>query len=79
MTNGHKLLVLMRQMSLKQPDEPKTSKSVQFVILFVVCQEYKHEIMLLHVAFISVYAFVTGFSELVIINMTSRCNNICMH
>lgn len=62
-----------------QPDKPKTSKLVQFVILLVVCQEYKHEIMLPNLAFISVYASVTGFNELVIIDMTGRCNNICMH
>lgn len=44
-----------------------------------VCRKNKHEIMLLNSAFISVYASLADVNELVIVNMTGRCNNICMH
>lgn len=58
---------------------PKLENESNLWFLLVVCQEYKHERMLPNLAFISVYVSVTGFNELVIINMTGRCNNICMH
>lgn len=41
----------------------------------VACRGYKHETALPKLALVSVYASVTGFNKLVMLDMTGRCNN----
>lgn len=79
MISGHKHVFK----TIRQTENYWISPICDFVGRFVtkisVERRIKEKKKLLHTALVSVHASVMGFGELVIISMTGRCNNICMH